>query len=98
MQEKVNSTEEDEETEDFDNHEEDPKIVEDFREENQTTTGQTAKEIAEIMAANMTANMQNPNFFNEQELLKDEVRHKIIKQRKEREEREKGKKEEEFKR
>jgi hypothetical protein len=47
---------------------------------------QTAQEIAEIMVANMTANQQDPNFLQEQELLKDKVRRKIIKQRNERKE------------
>jgi len=45
--------------------------------------GQTAKEIAEIMAANMN----DPNFIAENELLQDKIRAKIVKERKLREER-----------
>ena len=45
---------------------------------------QSAAEIAGAMAGNMQANMENPNFIEEQELIKDEVRRKIIQQRNER--------------
>jgi len=51
------------------------------------SNGQTAKEIAEIMAANMAANMNDPNFIAENELLQDKIRAKIVKERKLREER-----------
>ncbi|WP_371806559.1 hypothetical protein [Candidatus Lokiarchaeum ossiferum] len=61
------------------------KKCENQNEDKITPTKQTAKGIAEIMAANMAANMQNSNFLNEQESLKDEVRSKIIEQRRKRE-------------
>ena len=50
---------------------------------------QSAAEIAEIMAASMTANMKNPKFLEEQDIIGDKVRRKIIK---ERDERKKGQK------
>ncbi|MBD3341711.1 MAG: hypothetical protein GF353_21580 [Candidatus Lokiarchaeota archaeon] len=43
----------------------------------------SAKDTAEAMAANMKANMENPNFIEEQELLKDEVRREVLKKRRE---------------
>ena len=46
---------------------------------------QSAHEIAEIMVSNMEANMQNPNFQEEQDMLRDEVRRKIVKERNKRE-------------
>ena len=46
---------------------------------------QSAKEIAEIMVENMKANMANPNFLNEKEIMLDEIRKDIIEKRNERE-------------
>ena len=48
--------------------------------------GQSAKEIAEIMVENMKANMENPNFLHEKELLLDEIRNEVLKKYKLREE------------
>ena len=48
----------------------------------------TAEDIAKIMVENMKANMANPDFLNEQERIRDEVRAKVIQKRKERRERE----------
>ncbi len=45
----------------------------------------SAKDIAESMAANITANMADPDWANEKDRIEDEVRSKIIAQRKERE-------------
>ena len=50
---------------------------------------QTADEIAEIMAANMKANMEDPEFETRQELIRAKARAKIIKERKLREAKEK---------
>jgi hypothetical protein len=44
-----------------------------------------ADEVAEAMAANMAANMKDPNFLRDRELMKDDVRRKIIEERKDRE-------------
>jgi len=48
---------------------------------------QTAKEIAEIMVENMKANMANPDFLDEQARIRQKVRDKVLKERKERRER-----------
>lgn len=43
-----------------------------------------AKEIAEIMVQNMAVNMEDPNFLDDQERIKDNVRHKILEKRRKR--------------
>ena len=45
---------------------------------------QTAKEIAEIMAENMRANMADPEFLTKQALIRAKVRKQVIKDREER--------------
>ena len=45
---------------------------------------QTAKEIAEIMAENMRANMTDPEFLTKQALIRAKVRKQVIKDREER--------------
>jgi len=52
--------------------------------EKKVSESQSANEIAEIMVENMKANMQNPKFLEEQDLLRDKVRRKIVKERDER--------------
>ena len=52
--------------------------------EKKVSENQSANEIAEIMVENMKANMQNPTFLEEQDLLRDKVRRKIVKERDER--------------
>ncbi|MCP4762356.1 MAG: hypothetical protein GY870_11295 [archaeon] len=42
---------------------------------------QDIEDIASAMVTNMAANMKNPNFIRENELIKDEVRKKIIEKR-----------------
>lgn len=46
---------------------------------------QTAKEVAEIMAANMAANMKDPDFLDRKERIRQEAANKVIKERKLRE-------------
>ncbi|MHA1518727.1 MAG: hypothetical protein ACTSVZ_03115 [Promethearchaeota archaeon] len=60
-----------------------------------TNKNASAKEVAETMAANMQANMRDPNFLEERELLMDRVRKKVIAKRKERETRKDGTEKEE---
>ena len=48
----------------------------------------TAEEIAEIMVENMKANMANPDFLKEQDLIREQVTRKVLQERKERIERE----------
>lgn len=48
--------------------------------------GQTAKEVAEAMVANMAANMKDPEkFWADKDRMEDEVRKKVIEKRKLRE-------------
>jgi hypothetical protein len=56
-------------------------------EDEQPKKDQTAKEIAEIMVENMKANMANPDFLDEQARIREKVRAKVLKERKERRER-----------
>jgi len=56
-------------------------------EDEKPNKNQTAKEIAEIMVENMKANMANPDFLDEQARIRAKVRHKVLKERKEREKR-----------
>lgn len=46
--------------------------------------GQSAEEIAKIMVENMKANMANPNFWDEQEEIRQKALDKVLKERKER--------------
>ena len=55
-------------------------------EDEQPKKDQTAEEIAEIMVENMKANMANPDFLKEQDLIREEVTRKMLKKRKERKE------------
>jgi len=55
-------------------------------EDEKPNKNQKAKEIAEIMVENMKANMVNPNFWIEKERIRAKVRDKVLKERKEREE------------
>lgn len=79
MHEKLNSSVEEEK-------EQEGKVgkVQKLKDEKLAPKEQSAQDVAEIMAANMTANMENPNFLHEQELLRDKVRRKINKKRNER--------------
>jgi len=43
--------------------------------------GQSAKEVAEAMVANMAANMADPDFLEKQDLLRDKVRRKVVEAR-----------------
>ncbi len=45
---------------------------------------QTADEVAQAMVENMKANMNNPNFWDEQERYKEEALKEVLKKRKER--------------
>jgi hypothetical protein len=45
----------------------------------------SADDIAKVMAANMAANMNDPNFLADKALMEDKVRREIIQKRKERE-------------
>ncbi|MFX1396271.1 MAG: hypothetical protein ACFFAS_04420 [Promethearchaeota archaeon] len=47
---------------------------------------QSAKDIAKIMVENMKANMKDPDFFNKKERRMQEARYKVLKERKNREE------------
>lgn len=47
---------------------------------------QTAEEIAKIMVENMKANMNDPDFFIKKERIRQEIAHRVIKERLEREE------------
>ncbi len=53
--------------------------------EKDKSKGQSAKEVAEIMAANMKANMEDPEFWERNERIKEEALHKVLKARKLRE-------------
>ena len=55
-------------------------------EDEKPNKNQNAKEIAEIMVENMKANMANPDFLDEQARIRAKVRHKVLKERKERKE------------
>lgn len=45
---------------------------------------QTADEVAEAMVENMKANMNNPDFWDEQERYRQEALEEVLKKRKER--------------
>ena len=45
---------------------------------------QSGKEIAEIMAENMRANMADPGFLTKQALIREKVRKQVIREREER--------------
>ena len=57
-------------------------------EEEKPNNVHTAEEIAEIMVENMKANMANPDFLKEQDLIREQVTRKVLQERKERIERE----------
>ena len=46
--------------------------------------GQSAEEVAKAMVENMKANMENPNFLNEQEEIRQNALDEVLKKRKER--------------
>ena len=61
--------------------------------EKKESKGQTAKEVAEAMAANMKANMENPDFWDEKERIVQKSLDKVLEKRRLRklkEEQEKG--------
>jgi hypothetical protein len=55
------------------------------KEEKKKVKGQSAKEVAEAMVANMAANMNDPDFYAKKAILEDKVRKKIVEERKLRE-------------
>ena len=57
-------------------------------EDEKPNKNQAAKEIAKIMVENMKANMANPDFLDEQARIRAKVRHKVLRERKERRKRE----------
>lgn len=56
----------------------------DKKKNEKTQTDQSAKEIAEIMAQNMAANMNDPNFESEQDRIHEEAARKVLMERKKR--------------
>jgi len=54
-------------------------------EEKKEKKGQTAKEIAEAMAANMRANMEDPDFLDKQDRYREEATKKVLEKRRLRE-------------
>lgn len=54
-------------------------------EETKEKKGQSAKEVAEIMAANMAANMKDPEkFWEEHDRIREEATHKVLEERRKR--------------
>ena len=53
-------------------------------EEKQEKKDQTAKDVAEVMLENMIKNMDDPDFFNKREKIKQEATDEILKRREER--------------
>ena len=51
------------------------------KENEEKKEGQSAKEIAEIMAANMKANMEDPDFWDRNERIRQKVLDEVIKKR-----------------
>ncbi len=51
------------------------------RKEKEVSENQNAKEIAEAMAANMKANMEDPEFWENKERIQDDVRKKVLEKR-----------------
>ena len=51
-------------------------------EKKEKSGSQSVKEVADAMAANMAANMADPDFFNKKELMLDEARREVLAKRK----------------
>ena len=51
------------------------------KENEEKKDGQSAKEIAEIMAANMKSNMEDPDFWDRNERIRKKVLDEVIKKR-----------------
>ena len=52
------------------------------KEEREKSKGQTAKEVAEAMVANMKANMENPEFWDKRDSLLEAATKKVLEKRK----------------
>jgi len=52
------------------------------KKEKEKAKGQTAKDVAEAMAANMKANMEDPEFWDRKERIYEEARKKVLEKRK----------------
>ena len=52
------------------------------KKEKEKSKGQTAKDVAEAMVANMKANMEDPEFWDKKERLSEEVMKKVLEERK----------------
>ncbi len=59
------------------------------KKEQEKSKGQTAQEIAEIMAANMKANMEDPEFWDRHDRIREKVTKKVLEERKLRRQKEK---------
>lgn len=52
------------------------------KKEKEKPKGQTAKDVAEAMVANMKANMEDPEFLDKRERLSEEVMKMVLEERK----------------
>ena len=60
------------------------------KEDNKEKKSQNADEIARIMVENMKANMNDPDFLDRKERIRDEVTHEVLKKLRQRKENEKN--------
>jgi hypothetical protein len=58
------------------------------KEEKEKSKGQSAQEVAEVMVANMKANMEDPEFWDRKERIRQNALNKVLEKRKLRKENE----------